>query len=68
MHGLGVAMKGSTPVVTEIADEITDTNNEEGVAKILKKYCLQIRKVHWLQYITNILQTHEVLMTHMDFY
>lgn len=33
-------MKGSTPVVTEIADEITDTNNEEGVAKILKKYCL----------------------------
>lgn len=34
--GYGVVMKGSTPVVTEIADYITDTNNEEGVAKFLE--------------------------------
>ena len=36
--GLGVVMKGSTPVVTEVADYITDSNNDEGVAKILQKY------------------------------
>lgn len=35
--GYGVVMKGSTPVVTEIADVITDGNNEEGVANILEK-------------------------------
>ena len=35
--GLGVVMKGSTPVVTEVADYITDSNNDEGVAKILQK-------------------------------
>lgn len=37
--GLGIVMKGSTPVVTDIADYITDTNNEEGVAKALEKFC-----------------------------
>lgn len=37
--GLGVAMSGSTPIITEIANEITDTNNNDGVAKILEKYC-----------------------------
>ena len=31
-------MQGSTPVVTEVADYITDSNNDEGVAKILQKY------------------------------
>ena len=36
--GLGVAMKQSTPIVLELADEITQGNNEEGVAKILQKY------------------------------
>lgn len=36
--GMGVAMKGSTPVVTEVANEITESNNEDGVAKILQKY------------------------------
>lgn len=36
--GLGVVMKGSTPVVTEVADYITDSNNDEGVAKILQEY------------------------------
>lgn len=37
--GLGVAMEGSTPVVTQIADYITASNNEEGVAKVLEKFC-----------------------------
>ena len=37
--GLGVAMKGSTPVVTDIAKYITDSNNEEGVAKAIEKFC-----------------------------
>ena len=36
--GLGIAMKGSTPVVTNVADDIAESTNEEGVAKILQKY------------------------------
>ena len=36
--GLGIAMQGSTPLVTNIADDIAPSNNEEGVAKILQKY------------------------------
>ena len=36
--GLGIAMKQSSPNVINIADEVTDGNNEEGVAKILQKY------------------------------
>ena len=39
--GLGIVMKGSTPVVVDIAEYITDTNNNEGVAKALEKFCLQ---------------------------
>lgn len=39
--GLGIAMKGSTPIVLEIAKEITDTNNEDGVAKAIQKFCLE---------------------------
>ena len=39
--GLGIVMKVSTPVVVDIADYITDTNNNEGVAKALEKFCLQ---------------------------
>ena len=39
--GLGVVMKGSTPVVTEIADFITDDNNNEGVAKAIEKCVLK---------------------------
>lgn len=38
--GLGIAMKGSTPYVTEVAKDITDTNNDEGVAKAIEKFCL----------------------------
>lgn len=38
--GLGVVMEGSTPVVTDIADYITSSNNEDGVGKALQKFCL----------------------------
>lgn len=37
--GLGVAMEGSTPVVTQVADYITTSNNEEGVVNVLEKFC-----------------------------
>lgn len=36
--GLGVAMKQSTPSIIEIANEVTDDNNDDGVVKILQKY------------------------------
>ena len=36
--GLGIAMKGSTPVVTNVANDIAESNNEDGAAKILQKY------------------------------
>lgn len=36
--GLGIAMKGSTPVITKIANDIAPSNNEDGVATILQKY------------------------------
>ena len=38
--GLGVAMKGSTPNIVDIADYVTDGNNDEGVAKVLEKFLL----------------------------
>ena len=38
--GLGIVMQGSTPIVTEIADYVTDSNNNDGVAKALEKFCL----------------------------
>lgn len=37
--GLGVVMKGSTPKVTEVADYITEDNNNEGVANAIEKFC-----------------------------
>lgn len=36
--GLGIAMNGSTNIVTEVAEDIAPSNNEDGVAKILQKY------------------------------
>lgn len=36
--GLGIVMKGSTPIVTCVADDIAEGNNDDGVAKILQKY------------------------------
>lgn len=38
--GLGVAMKGSTPEIIEVAKEVTDTNDKDGVAKVLERYVL----------------------------
>lgn len=38
--GLGIVMKNSTPVIEQIASYITDSNNEEGVARALEKFCL----------------------------
>ena len=38
--GLGIVMQGSTPIVTKLADYITDTNNNEGVAKALEKWLI----------------------------
>ncbi len=37
--GLGVIMEGSTPEVTKIADYITLSNKEDGVANVLEKFC-----------------------------
>ena len=38
--GLGIAMKDSTPEIVKIAKEVTDANDNDGVAKILEKYFL----------------------------
>lgn len=37
--GLGVVMEGSIPEVTQIADYVTTSNDKEGVAKVLQKFC-----------------------------
>ncbi|MCI8273221.1 MAG: HAD family phosphatase [Clostridia bacterium] len=39
--GMGVVMEGSTNSVLEIADYVTTSNNEEGVANALKKLILE---------------------------
>lgn len=36
--GIGIVMNGSTPIVTNIADWITEDNNHEGVANAIKKF------------------------------
>lgn len=36
--GLGIAMKGSTSVVTDVAKDIAQSNDEDGVALMLQKY------------------------------
>ena len=36
--GLGVAMGQSTPAILELADEVTSSNDEEGISEILQKY------------------------------
>ncbi|HSR04340.1 MAG TPA: Cof-type HAD-IIB family hydrolase [Proteiniclasticum sp.] len=38
--GLGVAMGNASSEVKEAADYITDTNNEAGVGKAIRKFCL----------------------------
>ena len=37
--GLGIAMQGSHPEVIQVADYVTTSNSDEGVAKALQKYC-----------------------------
>ena len=39
--GLGVAMANAMPKVKQAADYITDTNDNDGVAKVIYKYCLR---------------------------
>ena len=39
--GLGIAMGESNPRIKEIADYVTDDNNNEGVKKALEKFCLE---------------------------
>lgn len=36
--GMGIAMSGSTSVVTDVANDIAPSNNEDGVAQILQKH------------------------------
>ncbi len=38
--GMGIAMKGSTPEIKALAQYVTDTNDQDGVAKVLEKYVL----------------------------
>ena len=38
--GLGVAMTNAIPLVKEAADVVTDTNDQDGVAKAVEKYIL----------------------------
>jgi len=38
--GLGVAMGNAQPELKAIADEVTDTNENDGVAKAIQKYVL----------------------------
>ncbi len=38
--GLGIVMDGSTPAISEIANYITEGNNENGVGKAIEKYVL----------------------------
>lgn len=42
--GIGVAMGQSTPVIKEIADYVTDDNNNEGVKKAIERY---YQKIKW---------------------
>lgn len=39
--GLGVAMANSAPYIQQMADIVTESNNEDGVAKAIEKYILE---------------------------
>ena len=39
--GMGIAMKGCTPTVANVAKDITDGNNEDGVGNAIEKIILQ---------------------------
>lgn len=40
--GIGIAMGQSTPRIKEIADYVTDNNDNEGVKNAIEKYCKNI--------------------------
>jgi hypothetical protein len=42
--GLGVAMENATDVVKEAADEITKSNDNDGVAEVINKFIMNIKK------------------------
>lgn len=37
--GIGIAMEQSTPRIKEIADYVTEDNDDDGVKKAIEKYC-----------------------------
>ena len=39
--GLGVAMANSAPYIQQMANIVTESNNEDGVAKVIEKYILE---------------------------
>ena len=39
--GLGVAMANSAPYIQKMADVVTESNNEDGVAEVIEKYILE---------------------------
>ena len=41
--GLGVAMGNATPEIKDLADYITLSNNEDGVAHVINKFILEER-------------------------
>jgi len=42
--GIGIAMGQSTPRIKEIADYVTEDNDDDGVKKAIEKYCTICRK------------------------
>ena len=39
MQDCGIAMGQSAPEIKEVADYVTSSNNDEGVATVLEKFC-----------------------------
>ena len=42
--GIGIAMGQSTPRIKEIADYVTEDNDDDGVKKAIEKYCTNMQK------------------------
>jgi len=36
--GIGVAMENAVDEVKQVADYVTDSNNEDGIAKVVEKF------------------------------
>lgn len=43
MLDCGVAMNNGSPVIKEVASVIAPSNNEDGVAKIMEKYIINVK-------------------------